>query len=125
MLKSYTQQKLEAQRGGDIREIVIESLRQHRGLRNMVMLVSVDLEITDTTLYRWCDELGIDIDEYRRPAVGNVRSYWLSDNRPHSHRCALVTCAGLLVHSWTLYRTCVSVASLTWGGAKADVVPER
>ena len=71
MLKSYTQQKLEAQRGGDIREIVIESLRQHRGLRNMVMLVSVDLEITDTTLYRWCDELGIDIDEYRRPAVGN------------------------------------------------------
>ena len=69
MLKSYTQQKLEAQRGGDIREIVIESLRQHRGLWNMVMLVSVDLEITDTTLYRWCDELGIDMDEYRRPAV--------------------------------------------------------
>ncbi len=68
MLKSYTQQKLEAQRGGDIREIVIDSLRQHRGLRNMVVLVSVDLEITDTTLYRWCEDLGIDIDEYRRPA---------------------------------------------------------
>ena len=68
MLKSYTQQMLEAQRGGDIREIVIDSLRQHRGLRNMVMLVSVDLEITDTTLYRWCADLGIDIDEYRRPA---------------------------------------------------------
>ena len=68
MLKSYTQQKLEAQRGGDIRDIVIDSLRQHRGLRNMVMLVSVDLEITDTTLYNWCEDLGIDIDEYRRPA---------------------------------------------------------
>ena len=47
---------------------MIDSLRQHRGLRNMVMLVSVDLEITDTTLYRWCEDLGIDIDEYRRPA---------------------------------------------------------
>ena len=66
MLKSYTQQKLETQRGGDIREIVVDSLRQHRGLRNMVMLVSVDLEITHTTLYRWCDDFDIDIDEYRR-----------------------------------------------------------
>ena len=64
MLKSYAQQKLEAQRGGDIREIVIESLRQHRGLRNMVMLVSVDLEITYTTLYRWCEDFGIDINSY-------------------------------------------------------------
>ncbi len=71
MLKSYTQQKLEAQRGGDVREIVIDSLRQHRGLRNMVMLVSVDLEIIDTTLYRWCEDLDIDINDYRRPAVGN------------------------------------------------------
>ena len=70
MLKSYIQQRLEAQRGGDIREIVIDSLRQHRGLRNMVMLVSVDLEITDTTLYRWCEEFGIDINEYRKQEVG-------------------------------------------------------
>ena len=69
MLKSYIQQRLEALRGGDIRDIVIDSLRQHRGLRNMVMLVSVDLEITHTTLYRWCDNFGIDIDDYRAQEV--------------------------------------------------------
>ena len=26
-------------------------------------------KITGTTLYRWCSDLGIDINEYRRPAV--------------------------------------------------------
>ena len=36
-----------------------------------MMLVAVDLEVTDATVYRWCEELGIDIDEYRRP-VGSV-----------------------------------------------------
>ena len=71
-MKSYTQQKLETQRGGGIREIVIDSLRRHRGRRNLVMLVSVDLEITDSTLYRWCEELGINIDEYRRAGKGGM-----------------------------------------------------
>ena len=68
MLKSYTQQKLEAERGLAIQEVVTNSLCEHQGRRNMVMLVSVDLGITDTTLYRWCEDLGINIDEYRRPA---------------------------------------------------------
>ncbi len=31
-----------------------------------MMLVAVDLEVADATVYRWCEELGIDIDEYRR-----------------------------------------------------------
>ena len=69
MIKSYTQQKLEVERGGDIRDIVTNSLRQYRGRRNMVMLVAVDLEITDTTLYRWCEDLGVNIDEYRRASA--------------------------------------------------------
>ncbi len=69
MFKSPTQEKLEAQRNQDIRDIVLSALRKFRGRRNMLMLVSVELEVSDATVYRWCDELGIDINEYRRPAV--------------------------------------------------------
>ena len=69
MLKSYTQQMLEAQRNGDIREIVVAAFRQAQGHRNMVMMVAVDLGITAATLYRWCDNLGIDINEYRKQEV--------------------------------------------------------
>ena len=68
MFKSPTQEKLEAQRNQDIRDIVLSALRKFRGRRNMLMLVSVELEVSDATVYRWCDDLGIDIDEYRRPA---------------------------------------------------------
>ncbi len=69
MFKSPTQEKLEAQRNQDIRDIVLSALRKFRGRRNMLMLVSVELEVSDATVYRWCEDLGIDIDEYRRPAV--------------------------------------------------------
>ena len=67
MTKSPTQLLLEARRHKDICDIVIGALNKYRGRRNMLMLVSVDLEISDATLYRWCDDLGIGIDEYRRP----------------------------------------------------------
>ena len=69
MPKSPTQEKLEAQRHRDIRNVVVDSLLLHHGRKNMVMLVAVDLEISDATLYRWCDDLGIDIDEYRKREV--------------------------------------------------------
>ncbi len=72
MPKSPTQEKLEAQRRRDIRDIVVDSLLRHQGRRNLVMLVAVDLEVSDATLYRWCEELGIDIDEYRRPTAARV-----------------------------------------------------
>ena len=68
MQKSPTQEKLEAQRHQDIRDIVTNVLEKYRCRRNMLMLVAVNLEISDATLYRWCSDLGIDIDEYRRPA---------------------------------------------------------
>ena len=70
MIKSPTQEKLEAQRNQDIRDIVLGALRKFRGRRNMLMLVSVELEVSDATVYRWCEDLGIDINDYRRPAVG-------------------------------------------------------
>ncbi len=66
MQKSPTQEKLEAQRQRDIRDVVLDSLRWYQGRRNMVVLVCADLDISDATLYRWCDELGIDINDYRR-----------------------------------------------------------
>ncbi len=69
MFKSPTQEKLEAQRNQDIRDIVLSALRKFRGRRNMLMLVSVELEVSDATVYRWCEDLDIDIDKYRRPAV--------------------------------------------------------
>ena len=68
MIKSPTQEKLEAQRNQDIRDIVLSALRKFRGRRNMLMLVSVELEVSDATVYRWCETLGIDINEYRRVA---------------------------------------------------------
>ena len=74
MVKSPTQEKLEAQRNQDIRDIVLSALRKFRGRRNMLMLVSVELEVSDATVYRWCSDLGIDIDEYRRPAVDAERA---------------------------------------------------
>ena len=69
MIKSPTQEKLEAQRHQDIRDVVVDSLLRHQGRKNIVIFVCADLEISDATVYRWCSDLGIDIDEYRRPAV--------------------------------------------------------
>ena len=68
MVKSPTQEKLEAQRQTDIRSILTGSLTRYRGKRNMMLHVAVDLEVSDATIYRWCEDLGINIDEYRHPA---------------------------------------------------------
>ena len=68
MEKSPTQEKLEAQRWMDIHDIVAQTLNQHRCQKYMVMLAAVDLGISDVTVHRWCDQVGIGISEYRRPA---------------------------------------------------------
>ena len=68
MLKSYTQQKLEAQRNKDIRDVVVGAFQSYCGQKNIPTLVAGDLGVTTATLYRWCEELGIDINDYRRPA---------------------------------------------------------
>ena len=66
MIKTAVQQFLEDQRGRDIRDIMIGAFEEHRGLPNMLMRVAVDLGISDVTLYSWCRQMGIDIEEYRR-----------------------------------------------------------
>ena len=67
--KSPTQEKLEAQRGVDITAVIRDALGKHQGQKNLIMLASIDLEVSDGTLYRWLDDLGIDIDEYRQPVA--------------------------------------------------------
>ena len=69
MNKTPTQEKLEAQRGSDIGKILREALEARRAQKHMVTIAAMDIGVTDATLYQWCREFGIDIDEYRRPAV--------------------------------------------------------
>ena len=70
MLKSHRQQIVEASRGGrDIRDIVPEVFEQFRCRTNIVLLVAAELGVSDTAVYKWCREFGIDIDDYRRPAT--------------------------------------------------------
>ena len=65
-MRTTVQEILEAQHQKGIREIVSDALRLYRGRRNLVGLAAVDLGVTDATVYNWCRDLGIDIDEYRR-----------------------------------------------------------
>lgn len=65
MQKTPTQEKLEAQRNKDIREILIESLEQYRGKKNLAALVAIDLDVSDGSVYLWCRANNIDIDAYR------------------------------------------------------------
>lgn len=67
--KSPTQEKIEAQRGLDIAAAIRDVLSKCRGQKNLIMLASIDLEVSDGTLYRWLDDLGIDIDDYRQPVA--------------------------------------------------------
>ena len=69
MLKSYIQQRLEAQHDSDIREIVAAAFCRFQGHKNMVTLVAAELDVTTATLYRWCGHLGIDIDDFRKQEV--------------------------------------------------------
>ena len=71
MSKTPMQERLEAQRGRDIAQILREALEGRRGQKHMVTIAAMELGVTDATLYQWCREFGINVDEYRRP-VANV-----------------------------------------------------
>ena len=68
-MKTDRQTVLELQRAKPIVEILREALEKNRGKRFQVTLVALDLGVTDATLYNWCEDLGIDINEYRRVAL--------------------------------------------------------
>ena len=71
-MKTDKQMLLEVQRGKAVEEILRESLAAHRGQRNMTMLVAVELGVSDATVYNWCEDLGINIDDYRRATEAEV-----------------------------------------------------
>ena len=62
-----TQEKLQFQQGKDIETILKDALESRRAQKRMVARVALDLGLTDATVYQWCREFGIDIDDYRRP----------------------------------------------------------
>ncbi len=68
MALTPTQEKLEAQKGKAIAEVLREALDARRGQKHMVVLAAMDLGLVDATFYQWCREFGIDIDDYRRLA---------------------------------------------------------
>ena len=39
---------------------------KYRARGNLVALVAVDLGVSTVTVYSWCRELGINIDDYRK-----------------------------------------------------------
>ena len=65
-MKTDRQTVLELQRAKPIEKILREALEAHRGRKFQVTRVAMDLKVTDATVYKWCEDLGIDIDEYRR-----------------------------------------------------------
>ena len=66
--KTPTQEKLEVQRKKEIRQIIREALGNHRADKNMAQAAAIDLGITGGTIYQWCRELDIDLEEYHKPA---------------------------------------------------------
>ena len=64
-MKTDRQVVLELQHSRPIVQIVRKALEEHRGKKSQVTLAALDLGITDATVYNWCEDLGIDIDEYR------------------------------------------------------------
>ena len=65
-----TQEKLQFQQGKDIETILKDALESRRAQKHMVARAALDLELTDATVYQWCREFGIDIDDYRCPLTG-------------------------------------------------------
>ena len=70
-MKTTTQQLIEARNPGkDIREIILEVMGSRQGQKNIVSKTATDMEISDSTLYHWCRELGISTDDYLRTQKG-------------------------------------------------------
>ena len=57
---------LEVQRNKNIKDIVLEALNLHRGTKSSIQRASLELGISDATLYNWCRALEIPLSEYRQ-----------------------------------------------------------
>ena len=81
MALTPTQEKLEAQKGKGIADVLRSALEARRCQKHMVTLASIDLGVTDATFYQWCREFNINTDEYRRPAQDVEGTTWAGQDR--------------------------------------------
>ncbi len=71
-MKTTAQQLLEARNPGkDIREIIQDAMGSRKGQKYIVSRSAMDMDISPYTLYNWCKELDISIEDYRRPTIGS------------------------------------------------------
>ena len=66
-IRALNQRLLEAEHLRDIREIITTTLEAYRGQPRLVLHASMDLGVTNTTLYNWCNSLEITVSDYRWP----------------------------------------------------------
>ena len=59
---------MEQLHGKPLDRVLRETLESYRGQRQQVTLTGLALGVTGVTVYSWCNDLGIDIEEYRRLA---------------------------------------------------------
>ena len=66
MLKSYEQQRIEAEYGGEhIKDILLAELKARKGMKLMIPTLAVALKISAPTLRTWCEDMRIDIGDYK------------------------------------------------------------
>lgn len=68
-MKTPTQLLLEAQRGKDIRTIMLDTLEKHRATRTMVKDCCTDLNVSWGTFYKWAAEFNITVSNYHFTAT--------------------------------------------------------
>ena len=68
MATTDRQRLLEIQRGKPIRQLIEETLRQHRGDRLYAARTAVELDVSPGTLRLWTGQMGIDLRRYAAAA---------------------------------------------------------
>ena len=65
MRKTSLQALVESQHQKPLGEVLIDAFEAHRGEPNMLLLVAVQLGVSDTTVHSWCRQLQIDVSSFR------------------------------------------------------------
>ena len=66
LLKSYKQQRIEAEYNGEhIKDILLAELKARKGMPRMIPTLAVALKISAPTLRAWCEDMEIDIGDYK------------------------------------------------------------
>ena len=66
MAKTDKQELLEAHREKDIKTIISDVLNGMRGEKNIPNKAATNLGVSQATFYQWCQQWGINLDDYRQ-----------------------------------------------------------